>query len=420
MTAFRPAGTPHPTIDLARLRRDLEALGRIGRCGRTAGIHRESFSDADMQARHWFAGRLADAGLASTMDGAGNVIGRWETGSGPAILIGSHLDSVPAGGMFDGALGVLAGLECIRSLQDHGIDPGCPVEVIATSEEEGRFGGMLGAQAFCGRLTREQIESARDEAGTPLTEAMARQGLDPAAALAARRDPATLKAFLELHVEQGPVLEARGIQVGIVEGISGVFNWTVVLRGRANHAGTTPMDLRRDAFRGLADFAGRIPDIIAVAGTEQSRITIGRVELRPNFPHTVPGEAEFSLIGRDLDEGAMTALGEACDAALAEAAARHGLELTRHEVSRLAPRRCHPDIVAAFRGQADRLGIEALSMPSGAGHDTQLMSEITRAGMIFVPSIGGVSHAPEERTHWADIATGGNLLLHTVLALAKD
>lgn len=411
---------PHPTIDLDRLRRDLEALGRIGYSEADGGIHRESFSDADMQARHWFRTRLAEAGLEAKMDGAGNVIGRWETGRGPTILIGSHLDSVPAGGMFDGALGVVAGLECIRCLQDRGIDPGCPLEVIATSEEEGRFGGMLGAQALCGRLSEEQIDAARDESGLPLVTAMTRQGLEPAAALRAARDPKDIKAFLELHVEQGPVLEARGIPVGIVEGISGVFNWTVTLRGRANHAGTTPMDLRRDAFMGLADFASRIPEIIAAAGSAQSRVTIGRVELRPNFPHTVPGEAEFSLIGRDLDEGVMRALADASRVALEGSAEHHGLDIDAREVSWLAPRYCHPEIVTAFRDQAERLGIATLTMPSGAGHDTQLMSEITRAGMIFVPSIGGVSHAPEERTEWADIEIGANLLLHTILALAED
>lgn len=419
MGRSRTHARPHPAIDLDRLRRDLEALGRIGFSEAAGGLHRESFSDADMQARHWFIARLAEAGLDAEMDGAGNVIGRWQTGRGPAILIGSHLDSVPAGGMFDGALGVVAGLECVRTLREHGIAPGCPLEVIATSEEEGRFGGMLGAQALCGQLSRAQIEAARDESGLALTEAMARQGLDPAAALRAARDPGAVKAFVELHVEQGPVLEARGIPVGIVEGISGVFNWTVTLRGRANHAGTTPMDLRRDAFMGLADFAGRIPEIIDRSGTTQSRLTVGRVELEPNFPHTVPGAAEFSLIGRDVDEAVMQALAEACRAALMRAAENHGLVLETREISWLAPKRCHPEVIAAFRAQAERLGIGTLTMPSGAGHDTQLMSEITRAGMIFVPSIGGVSHAPQERTDWADIETGSNLLLHTILALAE-
>ncbi|MDX1607010.1 MAG: Zn-dependent hydrolase [Candidatus Competibacterales bacterium] len=407
-------------IDLERLRRDLLELARFGGSGRPAdGIDRPSFSDADMAARRWFMEQAAARGLETRLDGAGNAIARWQTGSGAAILIGSHLDSVPRGGLFDGALGVIAGLECVRALQDHGLDLPCPVEVIGTSEEEGRFGGMLGAQALSGTLDRDWFYAARDDTGLALTEAMRRQGLDPDRVFEAGRNPEAVKAFLELHIEQGPVLEARGLPVGIVQGISGVFNWTVTLSGTANHSGTTPMDLRRDAFRGLAEFACSIPRLIAEAGTDQSRLTIGKVELQPNFPHTVPGEAVFSLIGRDLDGGVMRALAEACRASLDAAARHHGLDWQYQEQSWLEPMRCHPDIVAAFRDQARALGLDALEMPSGAGHDTQFMAELTRAGMIFVPSVGGISHSPEEWTEWSDIEKGTNLLLHTLIHLAR-
>lgn len=406
-------------VDLSRLRDDLEALGQIGHSAADGGIHRISFSDADMEGRRWLMARFEAADLKTSMDAVGNVIGRWEVGMGPAVLVGSHLDSVPSGGRFDGALGVIAGLECVRSLRDRGIQPGSPIEVIATSEEEGRFGGMLGAQALAGRLTREQLESARDDNGLALTEALRAQGLDPEAALAASRDPGSIKAFLELHVEQGPILEACGKAVGIVEGISGVFNWTVRLSGTANHAGTTPMDLRQDAFMGLALFAARIPDIIAAVGSDQSRVTIGRVELQPNFAHTVPGAAEFSLVGRDLDERVMAALAEACRSALLNAAEAQKLAYSIEQTAWLAPRPCSPAIVASFRAQAEKLGMDALTMPSGAGHDTQILSEVTEAGMIFVPSIGGISHSPDERTDWSDIETGSNLLLHTLLSVAS-
>lgn len=408
----------HVSVNLERLKNDLEALSRIGYDESDGGIHRLSFSDADMQARRWFMNRLEAAGLTARMDGAANVIGRWETGEGPAVMTGSHLDSVPSGGMFDGALGVIAGLECVRALKENGVTPLRPIEVIATSEEEGRFGGMFGAQALCGEVTREQIQSSRDETGESLEQAMTRQGLDPEAALDAARAPGDLAAFVELHVEQGPVLEAVGKPVGIVEGISGVFNWTVVLTGTANHAGTTPMNLRCDAFMGLVDFAGEIPAIIAAAGSDQSRITIGRVEVAPGFAHTVPGRVEFTLIGRDMDEAVMRALADACAGALEAAADRHGLVLERDQTSWLAPRRCHPEIIEAFQAQADKLELDALLMPSGAGHDTQFMTGITKAGMIFVPSKDGISHAPEEWTDWEDVKTGANLLLHTIAILS--
>lgn len=405
------------SISLQRLQDDLLNLGRIGGDGRC--INRTGFSDADMQARRWLMERFEAAGLDTHMDPAGNVCGRWNVGNGPAVMIGSHLDSVPDGGLFDGTLGVITGLECIRALQDHGIEPPCPVEIVATSEEEGRFGGMLGAQALAGRVDRDWFDNACDADGVKLTDAMRAQGLDPERVFEARRDPASLKAFLELHIEQGPLLEARGIPIGIVEGISGVFNWSVTLSGVANHSGTTPMDLRHDAFRGLAEVACSIPRLIAEAGTEQSRLTIGKVDLKPGFPHTIPGEASFSLIGRDTSEDVMRALAEACRASIAAAAHNHGLDWTHQEHSWLAPSPCHPEIVAAFERQAKALGLNALRMPSGAGHDTQCMSELTRAGMIFVPSVGGISHSPEEWTDWADIEQGVNLLLHTLLQLAE-
>jgi N-carbamoyl-L-amino-acid hydrolase len=417
MMAAQP-GSNRLAINLDRLKGDLEELSRIGYDGSNGGIHRISFSDADMQARRWLMDRFVSIGLDARMDGAANVIGRWEIGEGPAVMVGSHLDSVPSGGMFDGALGVVAGLECVRTLKEEQVLSAHPIEVIATSEEEGRFGGMFGAQALCGDVSREQLENARDDSGTSLREAMTQQGLDPEQALQAARAPETLAAFLELHVEQGPVLESAGKSIGIVQGISGVFNWTVTLTGTANHAGTTPMHLRHDAFMGLVDFANRTPKIISEFGSETSRLTIGRVEVSPGFAHTVPGRVEFALVGRDMNEAFMKGLAKACAAAVTAAADHHGLELERRETSWLAPRPCHPEIINAFQRQADKLGLDTMRMPSGAGHDTQLMTGLTKAGMIFVPSKDGISHAPEEWTEWKDVETGANLLLHTLCDLA--
>ena len=410
--------SPPVAIRLDRLRANLDAVNRFGAGEPGEGIHRLSFSTADMQARRWLLGQLERLGLEARLDPVGNVVGRWQTGAGPAVMLGSHLDSVPRGGKLDGVLGVVAALECVETAIEHGVTVQSPIEIVATSEEEGRFGGMLGAQAMAGVVDPEWFARAADDSGTPLREAMRAAGLDPALYPKARRHPAELKAFLELHIEQGPVLDRGGQAAGIVEGISGVFNWAVSFAGEANHAGTTPMELRRDAFRGLADFAAAIPAIIERSGTPATRLTVGKVELSPNFPHTVPGRADFVLIGRDLDAAVMTALAEDCRARLQDAARDHGLELSVREASWLAPTPCDREIVAAFRRQARRLGIDAPLMPSGAGHDTQVMAGLTRAGMIFVPSRQGVSHAPEEHTDWAHVETGCNLLLHTMLDLA--
>ncbi|MCT8997855.1 Zn-dependent hydrolase [Chelativorans intermedius] len=407
-----------PRINLARLRGDLERLGQIGRNPRTGGIDRLSFSDADMEGRRFVAGLMEAAGLSVSMDGAGNLSGRWEAGSGPVLMLGSHLDSVPDGGMFDGALGVLAALESVRAMREAGFAPARPVEVIATAEEEGRFGGMFGAQALAGQVTREWLETAQDEAGTRLADAMRAQGLDPLAALDAKRPQGSIHAFLELHVEQGPVLEAAGKPVGIVSGISGVFNWTVHLSGEANHSGTTPMEMRRDAFMGLADFAHSIPELIRQHGSAASRVTIGKVVVEPNFPHTVPGAAEFTLVARDMEERVMRALAAGARAHLKAAAARYGLSVSIEETSWLPPSPCHPDVVAAFRRAAGKLGLDAPLMASGAGHDAQVMASVTRAGLLFVPSVGGISHAPQEKTDWADIEAGASLLMHAAMELA--
>jgi len=407
-----------PAICLDRLKRRLEDVNRFGADGSGEGIHRLSFSDADMRARRWLIAEMERLGLAARMDAVGNVVGRWNSGDGPAVMLGSHLDSVPRGGRLDGALGVMAALECVETAMEQGIAPGAPIEVVATSEEEGRFGGMLGAQAIAGTVDPDWFAAAADDTGLSLVEAMRAAGLDPQAYPQARRDPSEIKAFLELHIEQGPVLERMGKRVGIVEGISGVFNWGVTLTGESNHAGTTPMDLRRDSFRGLADFAASIPAIIAEVGTRDTRLTIGKVELHPNYPHTVPGRCEFVVIGRDMDESVMSALAGTCRRELESVARAHGLELGVKQASWLPPTPCHPEIMAAFASQAEKLGLDAPILPSGAGHDTQMMATLTRAGLIFVPSKRGVSHAPEERTEWSDIEVGCNLLLHTMLDVA--
>ena len=400
-------------IDLDRLRADLLTLGRIGHTP-SGGVSRVAFTDEDTKARRWLQGQIETAGGTARIDGAGNVIGRWFESDRPAVVLGSHIDSVVDGGLFDGSLGVLAGLECARALQASGFTPGRPLELVAFADEEGRFGGMFGVQAYCGMITPDWIEKAADPEGVRLCDAMRAQGFDPMGALDAARRPEDLHAFLELHIEQGPVLEAEKRRIGVVEGISGIFKWVVHLRGRANHAGTSPMHLRSDAFSGLASFAHEIPRILDEEGSPASRLTIGKVELLPGHPHTVPGEAVFSLVGRDVESETLLRLSEACQRVLGAIARRKGLHFEYRQLSWLEPRKCHPDVIHAFDRAARTLGHDPLHMPSGAGHDTQFMTEFGRAGMIFVPSVGGVSHAPDELTHWSDVEAGAQVLLHTL------
>lgn len=405
-------------IDIKRLRKDIQALSKIGYNGETRGITRQGLTRADYEGRQWLMEQFRKIELEPTMDGACNVICRHGDSRKPSVILGSHLDTVPDAGMFDGILGVLAGLECLRTIKENGIHLKRPVEVVAFSEEEGRFGGMFGVQAFCGNISPEWIEIARDADGFLLRDEMRKLGMNPQDALTAYREPESIHAYLELHIEQGPVLDDMKRSIGIVEGISGVFDWNIRIIGAANHAGTTPMENRRDAFLGLSDFAHEISRIIAENGTELSRLTIGKVNIKPGFVHVVPGEVEFTLTGRELDEAVMWELAAACRKVLSAIARQNNLMFEYEEKSWLPPKYCSPQIMDVIRQNTEKLGYKYHTLPSGAGHDAQFMADITDAGMIFVPSVGGISHSPKEWTNWADIEKGANVLLHSCLELA--
>ena len=404
-------------IDLDRLRVDMLELARIGEVAGRPGINRPSFSDADMAGRRYFVGRAAEAGLDVAMDVVGNVVARWAVGEGSPVMAGSHLDTVPDGGVYDGALGCCAALEAVRVMREADLQPVRPIEVVATADEEGRFGGMLGSQALTGTVDPSWLESATDAEGVRLVDAMRAQNLAPERHTGVARAPGSVHAFLELHIEQGPILERDRVEIGIATGASGVFNWTVTMTGVANHSGTTPMALRQDAFVGMTAFASRIPAIIARIGGEQTRITVGKVALEPNFPHTIPGRATFSIIGRDTDVAVMRAMAEACRQALAEAAGAHGLDLALKEESWLDPVQLDATLVERLARTSGRLGFATTTMPSGAGHDAQTMQQLCPTGLIFVPSSGGISHAPEEHTPWPDVERGANLVLHSLIDL---
>lgn len=409
-------------VNLDRLKQDVLELAEIGRNEEDHGVYRMGFSGADMEGRRWFLKKMKKAGFSTRMDGAGNVIARWASThrSAPSIVVGSHLDTVPGGGHLDGSLGVVVGMECLRRLQEEKRKPQYPVEVIGFADEEGRFGGMFGSQAFCGEVTPETILGSEDLEGVNLADMMRAQGMEPLDALAAKRDPKTVHRYLELHIEQGPVLDEDNLQVGIVDQITGLFRWKVQLIGKANHAGTTPMRLRKDAFQGLAEFASGIDRILEENGGERSRATIGNVNLSPGSANTVPGQASFSLDVRDTEAELLDALGDAFRKALSAIARRRHLMFEFEEVSRIEPVPCDQELVRLFHAQADRLGLPSCQMPSGAAHDAQILSHITSVGMIFVPSKGGKSHSPAEWTSWLDIEAGANLMLNSLSELITE
>ena len=407
-------------VDFERLRDDVQSLSRIGQ-QEDQGIHRMAFSEGDLEGRRWFRSRIEAAGLEVYEDGAANLHARldWD-GKRPSVMMGSHLDTVPGGGPLDGALGVLIGLEVMRTISEAGVKLKHPLEVVDFTDEEGRFGGLFGSQAIAGQLTPAAIHHARDLDGVTLTEAMAAWGLDANAALFARRSPESIHAYLELHIEQGPVLDRNNVSIGVVDGITGLFKWDVRLMGQTNHAGTTPMDMRTDSFQGLTEFAGEITRILEEHGSPHSRATIGRVELRPGAANTIPGQTSFSLDVRDTDGETLKNLSDAFRRTLSALARRRELMFEFDVLSEIPPMRCDPGLVQLLTETAARLGLEPLRMPSGAAHDAQIMGSVTRTGMIFVPSIEGKSHSASEWTPWEDIEKGANLALQAILKLAAE
>ncbi len=405
-------------IDLPRLRRDLEELGEIGKTPE-GGVWRSSFSDADMEARRWYLKRVEEAGLQHWVDAAGNIYARLGEGS-PAVLAGSHLDSVPNGGRFDGALGVMAAFECLRSIREQGLRTKLPIEVVAFTDEEGRFGGFVGSFAVIGTMTYEEVLRRRDLRGVPLADAMRQVGFDPARISAARRDPKDIKAYLELHIEQGPVLESMGVPIGVVQGIvAGSRTW-ITFRGRADHAGTTPMAMRQDAFLGTAEFGLRAREMVLTEGSGTTVGTVGVVDLKPGASNIVPEIAFLTLDLRDISWDVLQRLLERVHTLAHEIAQKWGLEVTIERMRISEPALMSPHIQAVIDAVAGDLGQKTHWMNSGAGHDAQVMAKITEAGMIFVPSRQGRSHSPAEFTDWEHIEHGANVLLHSLLRLANE
>ncbi len=403
-------------ISLPRLRRDLADLARFGRTS-SGGVSRPAWSPAHEEARAWLLAQMKDAGLETSVDPAGNTFGRLGDGAS-LVLTGSHIDSVPDGGTLDGALGVLAALECVRTLREAAAPLKRPVTVVAWSDEEGRYGSLFGSKAFTGKLDAAKIPEMQAPDGDRLVEAMARAGFNALEAPRAAAEARSLAAYVELHIEQGPHLEAKGIAIGVVEGIVGIRRNRIVFQGEADHAGTTPMARRKDAFLAAAEYALKAREHVVKRGSGKSVTNFGVVEVKPGVTNIVPSRAALLQEMRELDPRLLDRLDRECTELAKRIAKHREIHVKIKRISRNEPARMAPEVQGAIETAAAELRLRTLRMPSGAGHDAQNLATITKAGMIFIPSKGGRSHRPDEASDWRAIERGANVLLHTLLKLA--
>jgi allantoate deiminase len=404
--------------NVRRIQQDIENLARF-----TAtpgqGVTRFSFTPEDRGAREYVKKVMAEAGLSVREDGAGTVIGR-RSGKvdGPVVMVGSHFDSVMCGGAFDGTAGVVVAIEIARVLEEHEVSTVYPIEIIAMVEEEGgRFGaGLFGSRAMAGLVSDRQLEF-RDDEGVSMAQAMRDFGFDPAQLETARRHPEDLKAFFELHIEQGPILEAEGVSVGLVEAIVGMRTYQVTITGRPDHAGTAPMDMRADALVAASEVVQRVRSTALDVGNGAVG-TVGQMQVLPGAANIVPGMVRFTVDLRSHIESALDELHSRLYSAVEQACVREGVSYTLEQVSDAKPAHLSPNLQDILAKEARVRGISTKRMISRAGHDTQIMATLTDAALIFVPSKGGRSHCCEEWTDYADLKKGADVLLGAVLAVA--
>lgn len=373
---------------------DLKELARFGAEAATGGISRTAFSPAFIEAQAWMLRRMADAGLAVRIDVAGNVIGRFGP-QGPAVVCASHIDTVPNGGSLDGALGVMAGLEAFRALKARGHQFDRALEIVAFADEEGEYFSLFGSRAMLGLVTSKEIAAARGGKGKLLSEALREAGLDPAKIAGARRPKTNFHAYVELHIEQGPVLERLGRNVGVVTNIVGIEVTEFTFTGRPDHSGTTPFDMRQDALRASVEFCKACYDL-AQATDPALRLNFGSLSIEPKALNVVPGQVRLQQELRHPDPAILSAVAQESWRMAEGRTRRLGVAAEWKTISRDEPAAMDGELQALLHSCAEELGIDAHSLPSGAGHDAQLFAPVCPTAMIFVQSTGGRSHCPEE------------------------
>ena len=402
-------------VDSARVNRHLAELSAFGVTAE--GTMRVAYSDADLAGRRYAMDLMRAAGLSPRIDAAGNILGRrpgTEPGR-PAILIGSHIDSVTNGGNYDGDVGSMAAIEVAQTLNDRNLRTRHPVEVVIFQNEEG---GTVGSKLMSSGLGDEEFDRVM-RSGISVRDGIPRLGGDLSRLAEARRAPGDYLCFLELHIEQGGVLDAAGIDIGVVEGIVGLRWFEVTFTGFANHAGTTPMDKRQDAMLAAAHFTVGVNEAIRSEPGRQVA-TVGRMIVTPGTTNIVPGAVMLTIDLRDLSVDTLTRFTTRFEALGQRIAGETGTTFAMRATSTNEPAPTDPRLQRQISSEAERLGLTHRTMPSGAGHDAQEIARIAPIGMIFVPSVGGVSHSPKELTHPEDVANGANVLLRTVLSVDRQ
>ncbi|HIA73588.1 MAG TPA: Zn-dependent hydrolase [Gemmatimonadetes bacterium] len=410
---LKPLPSQVPEVDGLRLNQRMRSLARFG-ANAAGGIDRVAFGDSNIEALDWVAGLLAEAGFSPSIDFAGNLIAR-KPGSRPELLpimLGSHIDSVPGGGNYDGQVGSMGALEVATSLADAAYTTRHPLEILIFSNEEG---GKTGSRALAGEVQVFELDIVT-ASGFTIADGLRRLGGNPDRLAEVRRADEEAEAFLELHIEQGAVLDADEIHIGVVEGIVGIMRWNVIVDGKTNHAGTTPMDRRADAMVGAARFV----DLVHTTARRmpgQQVATVGRLEAEPGVPNVIPGRVTMTLEIRDLSMAGIERVYDEINRNLVRVMDQTETRFSfqRFYTSRAAP--TAPWIREIIETSARGLGLSTRRMPSGAGHDAQSIALFAPVGMIFVPSVAGVSHAPDEHTTPQDIINGTNVLLRTLLEL---
>jgi beta-ureidopropionase / N-carbamoyl-L-amino-acid hydrolase len=414
---FSLSNTSVAQVNQERLSSSLSKLATYGK-NAAGGSDRVAYSDHDVEARVYVKELMRKAGLEVSVDFAGNIIGK-RVGKNPSlkpIAFGSHIDEVPNGGDYDGPVGTMGAIEVIQTLQDQNISTDHPLEVIVFTNEEG---GVIGSRALAGQLTEEALKTV-SSSGLTQAEGIKKLGGDPAKINEVKRNKGDLAAFLELHIEQGSNLDREKIQIGVVEGIVAIEWWEFTFTGFANHAGTTPMNMRKDPTLPAARLVLAINEI--VTSHEGNQVgTVGRIQAYPGAGNVIPGEVKLNLELRDLSSEKIWKIYREIETKANQLAQESNTEVSIiHREVASKPALADPSIQQSIEKSAKGLGFSYRYMPSGAGHDAQEMARLAPMGMIFIPSKDGISHAPKEYSSPQDIANGANVLFHTILYLDKS
>lgn len=408
-----------PKINAQRLGENFNALAEIGATV-DGGVSRLALSNEDLEARAWLADQFERAGLVIQDDDAGNLSGllRATDADARTLLIGSHLDTVPNGGLYDGSIGVLAGLEVARSIKEADVPLPFHLEIINFTDEEGCWQSLFGSRALTGTLKENYLRDTVTDFG-PFRAALYRAGIRPSDIALARRNPEHLFGYLELHIEQSYWLDDANIDIGVVTGIVGRSSYAVGFFGEAAHSGTTRMSARRDALLGAADFVTRIHQIVRERHPE-GVLNCGNITVKPGAFNMIPSEARVHVECRHPDRDELIQMQHTMEEAARDVAMQHQLSIDINLVGGMPTAVMAGQMVLAIEQACRTVGANAIRMTSFAGHDAQIMSNFTPSGLIFIPSVDGLSHSPREFTRWEDVLRGVDVLLETVLLLARD